>query len=212
MSGIAIVPTDLDSIDSIAERIRQRIRRTTADIIETGKDLRLVKERLGHGQFATWINSEFGMSPRSAQRFMGASEWAEDKSDTVSHLLPTTLYTLSAKATPELIREQVIADIEAGNQIDPREIAERVRMARGDKRLADKHAAEAERRRRRNRDREAHEKIRAEQERKRAEDESAADAIAAIMKEHLPEEQLEEIRRLLQDPRVYFHMLIGKLG
>ena len=95
-----IVPTELDAI---AERIRQRIRRTTADIIETGRDLRLVKERLDHGQFVTWINSEFGMSSRSAQRFMVASEWAEDKSDTVSHLPPNTLYTLSAKSTPELI-------------------------------------------------------------------------------------------------------------
>ena len=203
-----IVPTDFDAI---AERIRERIRRTTTDIIETGRDLRLVKERLDHGQFVTWINSEFGMSPRSAQRFMGASEWAEDKSDTVSHLPPNTLYTLSAKSTPELIREQVIADLEAGNRVDPREVVERVRMARGDQRLADKHAAEVERRRRRNRDRKEREKIIAERERKRAEDESAAEAIAAIMKEHLPEEQLEEIRRLLHDPRVYFHMLIGRL-
>ncbi len=83
MNGDIVVPTDLDAI---AEGIRQRIRRTTADIIETGKDLRFVKERVGHGQVATWINSAFGWSSRSAQRFMGASEWAGRKSDTVSLL------------------------------------------------------------------------------------------------------------------------------
>ena len=129
----------------------------------------------------------------------------------MSHLLPSTLYTLSAKSTPELIREQVIADIEAGNRVDPREVVERVRMARGDQRLADKHAADLERMRRRNRARKDREKVLAEKGRERAESESAAEEIAAIMKEHLPAEQLAEIRRLLQDPRVYFHMLLGKL-
>ena len=47
---------------------------------------------------------------------------------------------------------------------------------------------------------------------KKAEAESATEGIAVIMKEHIPKEQLEEIRRLLQRPQVYFYLLIDKLA
>ncbi len=83
MSGDIIVPTDLDAI---AERVRQRIRRTTTDIIETGRDLLVVREKLEHGQFTDWLDTEFGMSDRSAQLYMRAAEWAEGKTEMISDL------------------------------------------------------------------------------------------------------------------------------
>jgi hypothetical protein len=95
-------------------RIKDRLRRQVEDIIETGRDLLEVKSKLEHGQFERWLAEEFGMTDRSARRFMQAATWAEGKSDTVSVLTPTTIYMLSAKSTPDVVQEQVVERIEKG--------------------------------------------------------------------------------------------------
>ncbi len=95
-------------LQAVTNRIKERLTRQVADIIATGLDLLEVKSALEHGQFEHWLDSEFGMTVRTAQRFMRASEWAQDKNDIVSHLTPTTVYMLSAKSTPEGVHEQVV--------------------------------------------------------------------------------------------------------
>ncbi len=62
-------------VQAVTARIKDRLTRQVADIIETGRDLIEVKEKLEHGQFERWLDSEFGMTVRTAQRFMRASEW-----------------------------------------------------------------------------------------------------------------------------------------
>ncbi len=114
----------------IAERIRARIRRTVADIIDTGLDLAQVKSAVDHGQFTDWIEREFSMSMRTAQRYMQAAEWAEGKNDIVSHLPPKTLYLLAAKSTSVEIQTDVLQSLEADKKPDIRQIEERVRDAR----------------------------------------------------------------------------------
>ena len=123
-------------LHEIAERIRARIRRTVADILDTGRDLVQVKAALDHGQFTDWIEREFSMSMRSAQRFMQAAEWAEGKNDIVSHLPPNTLHLLAAKSTPEDIQTEVVSTLKAGKSIDPRQIEARIGMARAEHRIA----------------------------------------------------------------------------
>ncbi len=117
-------------LDEITDRIRARIRRTVADIIDNGQDLAQVKAALDHGQFSEWIEREFSMSIRTAQRYMQAAKWAEGKNDIVSHLPPKTLYLLVAKSTPEEIKTDVLQSLEAGKKPDIRQIEERVRDAR----------------------------------------------------------------------------------
>ncbi len=106
-------------VEAATTRIRERLTRQVKDIIETGCDLQEVKDKLQHGQFEAWLNSEFGMAVRTAQRFMRASEWAQDKNDIVSHLTPTTVYMLSAKSTPEGVHEQVVERLERGLPAEP---------------------------------------------------------------------------------------------
>ena len=155
-------------LSEIADRIRTRIRRTVTDIIDTGQDLAQVKTTLDHGQFSEWIEREFSMSMRSAQRYMQAAEWAEGKSATVSLLQPKTLYLLAAKSTPEKVQTEVISDLEAGKDIDPREIRDRVAEAKEKRRVEQREAAmspEEKLRRKRSRERLTAERDRLEAER-----------------------------------------------
>ncbi len=87
---------DTGQLQEIAERIRNRVRRAAEDIISIGQDLTRVKDQLGHGKFLTWIDREFGMTERSARRYMAVGIWAKGKSDTVAGLpftqMPTLMY------------------------------------------------------------------------------------------------------------------------
>jgi hypothetical protein len=65
-----VAKTDAEFLNDAATRIRQRISRTTQDIIDIGRDLIEVKERVGHDKFLPWIEREFEMSEDTAQRFM----------------------------------------------------------------------------------------------------------------------------------------------
>lgn len=69
----ALPPADVTEVRAAAERIRVRMRRTAQDMIDTGIDLLGAKERLPHGQFGHWIESEFGWSHRTANYMMSAA-------------------------------------------------------------------------------------------------------------------------------------------
>ena len=106
-------------VKAATTRIKDRLTKQVKDIIETGHDLIEVKSKLEHGQFERWLDGEFGMAVRTAQRFMRASEWAQGKNDIVSHLTPTTVYMLSAKSAPESVHEQVVERLEHGLPAEP---------------------------------------------------------------------------------------------
>lgn len=96
--------------------------RQKAYIIDTGRDLLAVKARLEHGLFLEWLRSEIGMTPRSAQRAMGAAEALGDKSDTVSYLPPSVLYALSSPSLHALVRQEIVERIETGEDMSPRKV------------------------------------------------------------------------------------------
>lgn len=96
-----------DDVRDAAVRIKVRMARTAQDIIEIGRDLIAVKKALGHGHFLRWIEAEFGMTIRTAQRFVSVAENIGDKYDTVSHLNPKAIYELAAPNTPDEVVEEV---------------------------------------------------------------------------------------------------------
>jgi hypothetical protein len=63
---------------------------------------------LPHGRFLPWINKEFGMSDKTAERFINVAVQFSSKIDTVSNFNPTVLYLLAAPSTPDEVVEQVI--------------------------------------------------------------------------------------------------------
>lgn len=116
-------------LQAVTSRIKDRLTRQVQDIIETGRDLLEVKSKLQHGQFDRWLAQEFGMTDRTARRFMQAATWAEGKTDMVSDLTPTSIYLLSAKSTPEGVHEQVVERLEKGLPAEPEMIRHLIKDA-----------------------------------------------------------------------------------
>ena len=200
-------PLDTNELEEIADRIRARIRRTVEDIIATGRDLAMVKAKLAHGEFGKWIEREFSMTMRSAQRYIQVAEWAKDKSDTMSLLPPSTLYLLSAKSTPDEIQAEVVSDLKAGKPIEVRRINALIKMARFEQRQAAKAKRRNQRRtnaafRRHEREMMKHEIMKREMERPKREawyDQATAEIVSTLQK--LDPTDLERLIELVGDDR-----------
>jgi len=122
---------DVD-LNKIADRIRDRMGRETADIIATGNDLIEAKAALEHGEFTAWLDDNFAMTYRTAERYISSAKWAEGKTDIVSDLLPTMLYLLSAPSTPVHIQKSVVAKLKAGEEVNAREVKALIRQAKSE--------------------------------------------------------------------------------
>jgi hypothetical protein len=78
-------------------------KRGTADVIQVGRLLTLAKKEVGHGEFLPWLEKEFSLSDKSAERYMAAHKFMIDvaapllKSDKLSNLQlrPSALYELA---------------------------------------------------------------------------------------------------------------------
>ena len=106
----------------MADRIRAFAQQLDEAVVAIGQELIEIKERLGHGHFCGWLKSEFGMSPDTAERYMRVVRVFGGKIRTVRILKPTTLYALTAKTTPETIRDGIVERIEAGEQVSDSEV------------------------------------------------------------------------------------------
>lgn len=110
----ALAVEHAEAARSAAERIKVR---TAAAILDTGRDLSAIKGLLAHGLFERWLRAEFGMTPRTAQNYMRAAALADAKSETVSHLPPSTVYEIArspAAAQARLLDRLANGEIGAG--------------------------------------------------------------------------------------------------
>jgi hypothetical protein len=113
----SMLPGDLWlEVRAAAERVKMRLKRTAEDIVEIGRELTDVKERLPHGQFLPWIEAEFQMSDQSARRFMQAFD-RFGKSNIMLNFNPTVLYQLAAPSTPDEVVEKATEKAEAGDKV-----------------------------------------------------------------------------------------------
>jgi hypothetical protein len=110
------------ALATAAQDVRSSIKRTTTTVVEIGNTLIWAKGQLGHGPFLGWLAAEFAMETRTAERYMRAAEWVEDKFDIVSKIEPTTAYLLSARSTPGQLRDQVVQRIRDGEHVPVAEI------------------------------------------------------------------------------------------
>jgi hypothetical protein len=106
------------------ETIRQLIKRSAQDIIDIGESLIDIKNKLEHGQFYAWLETEFSWSYRTASRFMRVAETF--KSDNLSdiHILPTALYQLSSPNFPKAAIEEAINRAKQGEFISAEKVKE----------------------------------------------------------------------------------------
>lgn len=127
-----IVPFDYSAVDEIcrddvrdaAVRIKVRMARTASDIVEIGMDLIAVKSALGHGQFLIWLDTEFGMSERTARNFISVAEKFGTKSATVADLTASVLYALSSPSTPDEVVSEVVERTDGGERFTAADVRE----------------------------------------------------------------------------------------
>src|SRR5437016_5019833 len=79
----AALPTDL--AEHVAE-IRRLAKRTISDIVEIGRRLTACKDIVGHGNWQTFLDREFGWSASTALNFMRVFDLAETKSSNFTDL------------------------------------------------------------------------------------------------------------------------------
>jgi hypothetical protein len=89
-----------------AERIRTRLNHS---LIETGNDLLAIKHRLGYAVFGRWLKTEFGMTERSAERYINSANLVTE-SDKLSELPHQTIYALAC--APKAVRDSLIQRID----------------------------------------------------------------------------------------------------
>ena len=94
--SLVCVQDATDDLDSIAGRIRAAMWGSVEGIISIGQDLALIKAKLPHGQFGSYIMEKFSFSERAAQNYMNAAAAFKGKPATVAYLPATALYELAA--------------------------------------------------------------------------------------------------------------------
>lgn len=113
----AALPADIAlETRAAAERVKLRLKRSVEDIIEIGRELTAVKDKLPHGKFLIWVNAEFEMSKDTAQNFMAVFERFGENGN-FPNFKPSVLYALSAPSTPEQVVSQALEKAESGEKV-----------------------------------------------------------------------------------------------
>ena len=114
----SLAPEVRTDVRESARRIHELERRTSESIIEIGQQLIRVKQRLPHGEFLPWLNSEFGWSQATAYNFIKvASVFGESKVTNFGSFQPSALYALASNNVPDEIREGFIEVGESGRPV-----------------------------------------------------------------------------------------------
>lgn len=101
--------------------------RTAQTIIENGRDLMEVKERLEHGQFQKWIEANFPWSVKTARQMMKAADvFSKQTNSSVLNFAKETLFLLAQDSTPDTAREEAIDRAEQGEKFTHKQAKELV--------------------------------------------------------------------------------------
>jgi hypothetical protein len=96
--------------------IKALVRRSAQDIIEIGQKLIEVKERLPHGQFGPWLDTEFGWKTTTAWNFIQVAIKFSNFED-LDQFAPSALYLLAAPSTPDEARQEALDRAAQGETI-----------------------------------------------------------------------------------------------
>lgn len=142
LDGEVIVPATAAELAEAADRIHKLVAGIGGSMFEIGEELVAIKAKLDHGEFGKWVKASLNIDERTAQRYMSVVEKFDGgKYDTVSVLPMTVIQKLAAPTVPDVLRDQVLAEIGAGNTPAPKDILFRIADAK-DKQ--DKERAEAD--------------------------------------------------------------------
>jgi hypothetical protein len=122
-----LVLFDYDCLDSETRivvrqktsEIKKLIRKTAQTVWEIGENLSEVKACLQHGQFESWLNTEFDWSARTAQRFLQVYERFKNDNLADLKISASAIYEMASPSTPEEVRIQAIEAAKGGQEVTP---------------------------------------------------------------------------------------------
>ena len=88
--------------------IKNLIHRSAQDIFDIGQKLIEVKEKLGHGRFLIWLNTEFNWSQSAAQKFMRVARQFKMVNFTDLNIATSALYLLASNTTSVAARQEAL--------------------------------------------------------------------------------------------------------
>ncbi|MBW4505567.1 MAG: DUF3102 domain-containing protein [Scytonematopsis contorta HA4267-MV1] len=97
--------------------IKALMRRTCDDIIHIGEKLLEVKQFLGHGNFISWLKSEFNWSVSIATKYMQVAKQFKTVNFTNLNITASALYLIAAPSTPDIVRAEVLNRASSGESI-----------------------------------------------------------------------------------------------
>lgn len=142
LEGEVIVPATAAELAEAADRIHKLVAGIGGSMFEIGEELVAIKAKLDHGEFGKWVKVSLNIDERTAQRYMSVVEKFDGgKYDTVSVLPITVIQKLAAPTVSDVLRDQVLAEINAGNTPAPKDILSRIADAKDkqDKKRAEAH-------------------------------------------------------------------------
>lgn len=109
----------VSKLDIITGRLHELFQLHTKNVIQIGGLLRQAKKRLPHGEFLPWLDKEFSLSARTAERYMAAHEfWVTvveslHKSDKLTNLKlrPSAIYELAEMHSRGAVTDADIAAV-----------------------------------------------------------------------------------------------------
>jgi len=132
--GLIADPVQRDWAESAAGFITFDLGQAVVKVLEAGNLLIEAKQRLAHGEYLPWVQQACGLKPKYAAQLVQAAKWASNVQH-AGHLEgitdATTLFLLSADATPDDVRQWAMERCAAGKPPSRREVQERKRQARG---------------------------------------------------------------------------------
>jgi hypothetical protein len=108
---------------------RLLVKKTNDDLIALGKIIREGKNACDHGLFQKWVRTEFGITPKTAQKYMQVADRLSGKSELNSLLDQNSLYSLSAPSTPDAVVEEIEQRIIDGEKVTLAEIKKAIKAA-----------------------------------------------------------------------------------
>lgn len=110
------IPSEQDRrlVQNAARRIKPRLKRASQDIFDSGRELISIKDKLPHGEWGPWLETEFGLSERMAHNWMNVARRLDVKSSKFAELPVSVLYLLASPSTRVEVIEQVKEQLDEG--------------------------------------------------------------------------------------------------
>jgi hypothetical protein len=129
--GLIADPKQRDWAESAAGFITFGLGQAVVKVLEAGNLLIEAQDRLKHGEYLPWVEQACGLKPSYAAKLVKAAQWVNVEH--APHLNgitdATTLFLLSAEATPEEVRQWALDRCAAGDFPSRKEVQDRKRQA-----------------------------------------------------------------------------------